>query len=186
MKLNTLTVACLFILMMGGCSDKETEQSVLAFKPIYGGSAEIQKLITTTEPQPLKSVGKIYTYGNLLLINEVGSGVHVYNNQDPSAPVNLKFISIPGNIDVALKDGYLYADLNFGIATLDFSDLDNVKLTHLNTEYKGNDIQNTPSQNFIAARPAGKVYFECPEASKGTVITWELVQMPKPQCYINN
>ena len=121
-----------------------------------------------------------------MLINEVGKGVHVYDNQDPSAPVNLKFIAIPGNVDVALKDGYLYADLNFGIITLDISDLDHVTLTHLNTEYKGNDIQNTPPRNQLDTRPSGKVYFECPEASKGTVITWELVQMPKPQCYMNN
>jgi hypothetical protein len=111
MKLHTLTIAAFFMLFMGSCSDNETTKSVIGFKPVYGGLEDIQKLITTTAPQPLKSVGKIYTYGNLLLINEVGKGVHVYDNQDPSAPVNLKFIAIPGNVDVALKDGYLYADL---------------------------------------------------------------------------
>ncbi|HCD67462.1 MAG TPA: hypothetical protein DEQ56_03205 [Bacteroidetes bacterium] len=186
MKLHTLTIAACFILLIGSCSENETTKSIIGFKPVYGGIEDIQKLITTTTAQPLKSVGKIYTYGNLLLINEVGKGVHVYDNQDPSAPVNLKFIAIPGNVDVALKDGYLYADLNFGIITLDISDLDHVTLTHLNTEYKGNDIQNTPPRNQLDTRPSGKVYFECPEASKGTVITWELVQMPKPQCYMNN
>ena len=144
MKLHTLTIAACFILLIGSCSENETTKSIIGFKPVYGGIEDIQKLITTTTAQPLKSVGKIYTYGNLLLINEVGKGVHVYDNQDPSAPVNLKFIAIPGNVDVALKDGYLYADLNFGIITLDISDLDHVTLTHLNTEYKGNSGSESP------------------------------------------
>jgi hypothetical protein len=89
MKLHTLTIAACFILLIGSCSENETTKSIIGFKPVYGGIEDIQKLITTTTAQPLKSVGKIYTYGNLLLINEVGKGVHVYDNQDPSAPVNL-------------------------------------------------------------------------------------------------
>ena len=156
MKLHTLTIAACFILLIGSCSENETTKSIIGFKPVYGGIEDIQKLITTTTAQPLKSVGKIYTYGNLLLINEVGKGVHVYDNQDPSAPVNLKFIAIPGNVDVALKDGYLYADLNFGIITLDISDLDHVTLTHLNTAMRDIALTYYPTDakgNYKVAPP---------------------------------
>ena len=150
MKLHTLTIAACFMLLMGSCSDNETTKSVIGFQTgLWRNRRHSKTNYNYCTAQPLKSVGKIYTYGNLLLINEVGKGVHVYDNQDPSAPVNLKFIAIPGNVDVALKDGYLYADLNFGIVTLDISDLDHVTLTHLNTEYKGNDIQNTPLSQSI-------------------------------------
>jgi hypothetical protein len=83
MKLHTLTIAAFFMLFMGSCSDNETTKSVIGFKPVYGGLEDIQKLITTTAPQPLKSVGKIYTYGNLLLINEVGMPTSLISNRLP-------------------------------------------------------------------------------------------------------
>jgi hypothetical protein len=186
MKLNKFTINCLLLLLLAGCGDADVNQNIAAYKPVYGTIDNIQSFIKTTAPQPLRSVGKIYTYNNLLLINEVGKGIHVYDNQDPTSPINSKFISIPGNIDVALKDGYLYADLNAGVVTLDISNLDSVKVTHINTEYKGENLQNNPSQSMLNTRPSGKVYYECPDASKGQILTWELATIPKPVCYMNN
>ena len=36
--------------------------------------------------------------------------VHMYDNSDPSNPVNIGYIAIPGNVDIAIKDGHMYAD----------------------------------------------------------------------------
>jgi hypothetical protein len=32
---------------------------------------------------------------------------------------------------------------------------------------------------------SNKVYFECPDPTKGMVISWEINEILKPECYIN-
>lgn len=69
-----------------------------------------EQTIALEAPKALKAPGKIYIKDDMLLINEVGKGIHVVNNQNPQAPEKLAFIKIPGNIDVAVKGDMIYAD----------------------------------------------------------------------------
>ena len=186
MKNTAFLTMLLTLLLFSACLEDDVKQ-VQGLRPIYGNLDDLSSIIHSTESQPLKEPGKIYVKDNYLFINENLKGVHVFDNSDPSNPLKLTFISIPGNLDVAMKGNFLYADYNNGLATIDLSDVYNAKLTDFNSDYNSLDNgQLFPPASLVASMSEDQVYFECPEASKGTVIGWEVADMPQPQCFINN
>lgn len=171
-------------LLLSACSEREYTEKVVGLKPIYGSIDELSTLIKTSENEPLKTVGKIYVYQNKLLINEVGEGVHIFDNTDPTNPVNEKFIHIPGNVDIAIKDNYMYADMGIGLVTINIANLDNVEVTHFDKEYVSEQDNSVPPAAVISQLISERVYYECPDKSKGFILKWEQEEMPKPECYI--
>ncbi len=91
------------------------------YKPIYMSYTELQNSIALKEPQQGENFGKIYTYNNMLFINEIHRGVHIYDNTNPVNPVNLGFLNIPGNKDIAIRDNIMYADSFTNLVTIDIT-----------------------------------------------------------------
>ena len=124
---------CLLILalMVASCDDKvEFTRTYTVFEPVYTSPAEIRSLFAVeATPRVLNEPGKIYMYGDYLFINEPGEGIHVINNADKSNPVNIKFIKLPGNYDIAAKDGALYADSYMDLVVLDIRDINNINVS---------------------------------------------------------
>jgi len=87
---------------------------------------ELRGAIKASKDHPLTKTGKIYVYGNLLLVNTPNQGIHVYDNTDNTRPVHRAYINIPGNLDIAVKNGYLYVDSYIDLVTIDIRDLDNI------------------------------------------------------------
>jgi len=56
-----------------------------------------------------------------LFINELNTGIHIYDNSDPSNPKNIGFLNIPGNLDMAVHDHYLYVDSYLDLVAIDIS-----------------------------------------------------------------
>ena len=184
MKLTTLSALLGLGLFLTSCSEN-TVETVTALKPVYGNLDDLNSYIVHKE-KDLENPGKIYVKGNLLLINEILSGIHVYDNTDPSDPVKLTFISIPGNLDVSIKGDRLYANYLEGLLTLDISDIENVKVMNYNTELESLENTSTvPPSALIQTLNGQQIYFECVDPSKGMVIAWETEKMPKPNCFVN-
>ena len=101
------------------------------FEPLYKTSAEVRANIKSNPARDVKSPGKLFVIGNFIFLNEINKGVHVINNSNPSAPVNIGFIDIPGNIDIAVKGNTLYADLYTDLVALDISNPLNVTKTKI-------------------------------------------------------
>ncbi|MDQ0637267.1 hypothetical protein QF042_000832 [Pedobacter sp. W3I1] len=80
-----------------------------------------------TKAIPAKRTGKIYIYNDYLFINEPNEGIHIYNNTNPSAPVNMGFLKIPGNVDLAIHNNILYADSFIDLLAFDISNLNGIK-----------------------------------------------------------
>ncbi|WP_231729817.1 LVIVD repeat-containing protein [Pedobacter sp. Leaf176] len=80
-----------------------------------------------TKAMPAKKTGKIYIYNDYLFINEPGEGIHIYNNVNPAAPVNIAFVQIPGNVDLAIHNNVLYADSFIDLLAFDISNMGNIK-----------------------------------------------------------
>lgn len=80
-----------------------------------------------TNPTKLEKSGKIYIYQDFLFINESNKGVHIYNNINPSAPVNIAFLQIPGNVDLAVSNNILYADSYVDLLAFDLSAMENIR-----------------------------------------------------------
>ncbi|MCW5921513.1 MAG: hypothetical protein KIS77_04160 [Saprospiraceae bacterium] len=120
----------LFTVVMGSClRDKcESSRTYVRFDPIYKTSTEVRVGISTQAPRALRNPGKIYLLGQYLFINERNEGIHVIDNSNPANPQNLFFWNIPGNVDIAIKDKYLYADQYVDLLTIDISDLQNPQL----------------------------------------------------------
>ena len=126
-KLKYLNYILLFILIsFVGCQDKTFETYELN-SPVYLSYDELRETVTDTLPLNLEHPGKIYIKGDWLFVNEVRKGIHVIDNTDPASPQVLRFIEIPGNIDLAVKDDILYADSYIDLISLDISDLSDIK-----------------------------------------------------------
>ncbi len=76
------------------------------------------KKIELQAAKELQHPGKIYISEDMILINEIGKGIHLVYNENPAAPENIAFIKIPGNIDVAVKGDIIYADSYMDLVTL--------------------------------------------------------------------
>lgn len=127
MKSTTLKFGFLFITVatiFSSCTkDKcSTTYTYKAYEPVYMDYDEFRSSVASEDPRSLENPGKIYLFGGYLFINEVNKGVHVIDNSDPSNPGNKAFINIPGNIDIAVKSGILYADSYSDLVAIDISD----------------------------------------------------------------
>ncbi|MES2628067.1 MAG: hypothetical protein V4616_03775 [Bacteroidota bacterium] len=100
------------------------------YVPIMMSRDELNKSITLLPAQPFRTTGKIYKFNNTLFAIEPYKGVHVFDNTDPAAPVNSGFIRIPGCVDVAVKDGKLYADNAVDLVTIDISQANQPRLVN--------------------------------------------------------
>jgi len=117
-------------IMISGCEEKYN----------YNGCHEpimiSQKELRTAYPkvQAGKEIGKaakIYNYknGEVLLINERNKGIHIVDNRlKGKVKKGDHFINIPGNVDMAVKDGYLYADSFSDLVVLDIRNISDIKV----------------------------------------------------------
>ncbi|WP_372776152.1 LVIVD repeat-containing protein [Mangrovibacterium sp.] len=154
------------LLALSGCEDKIYE-SYLANSPVYMSYDDLRSAVKTESPRELKNPGKIYFKDNYIFINEQTEGVHVLNVQDPANPEEIAFLSIPGNIDLAIKDDVLYADSYVDLVAIDLSDLSNMHevgrvedifpytLPEYDTDYRLDEI----------------------EEEKGVVLAWEIKEV---------
>ncbi|MBK6931404.1 MAG: hypothetical protein IPH12_11260 [Saprospirales bacterium] len=127
--LLVLGVAAAVALLAGCLRDTcSSTQTYVRFDPVYKTTAECRVGISAESPRPLKKPGKMYAIGDYLLINEVQEGIHVIDNSDPANPTPVAFWSIPGNVDMAIRDHYLYADQYIDLLSIDISDLLNPTL----------------------------------------------------------
>jgi len=121
-----LTAPMILILMLSivSCKDSSIEfRKYTANVPQYLSYDEMRKPVKSTAGFAIETAGKIYIQGNYLFVNEKYKGIHVFDNSNPSSPVNLAFLDIPGNVDLAVKGNFLYADNYVDLIVLDISNL---------------------------------------------------------------
>lgn len=132
MKLSHIKlVALLLTLTIGLSSCLEdrctTTRTYTQYTPVYKSMEEVREMVKVTEPREIKKPGKIFTYGDYLFINDRGIGIHIYRIGKGSAPQNIAFLQIPGNIDMSVKGRYLYADNYIDLVVFDLADMKNIK-----------------------------------------------------------
>lgn len=111
------------------CDDKvELTRTYSVYEPVYMSPTAIRASFEIGDPVVLNEPGKIYMYGDYLFVNEPGKGIHVINNQDKTNPINMSFINLPGNFDIAASNGFLYADSYMDLVALNISDINNIKI----------------------------------------------------------
>jgi hypothetical protein len=132
LRLPARLVTFLFILSLfsfASCKDEVTRTRTFRTSvPVYLSVADLRKETNTIQaPQPLSAPGKIYIFGNYLFITEVSKGIHVVDNSNPASPRFISFISIAGNVDLAVNSNILYADNYVDLLAFDISDPANIR-----------------------------------------------------------
>jgi hypothetical protein len=118
----------IFSITFTDCSDKCEETNYFVYyEPSYSTTAEIKAAVALVEPIQLSDIGRIYFKDGILFINEAGKGIHIIDNKNPSSPVPLHFLKIPGNYDLAIRGNTLYADSYVDLVAFDISDLSKIK-----------------------------------------------------------
>ena len=162
------------LIMFAACSyepDSSEMQNVTGYIPVYGEVNASEILMAPA--RNVEDPGKIYVYGKYLLVNEKKAGIHVFDNSDPAQPMNLGFVSILGNTDMAIKDDILYADHLGNLVALSIGDFSSL-------EEKG----RLPLRNWhLGVPPPAGFYFQCIDPDKGLVVFWKRTQLQNPQCY---
>jgi len=145
--------------------------TVEGYEPIYVSSANAG--IAFGPARSLKEPGKIYLFDRFLLVNERYEGIHVFDNADPSHPIAVGFLRIPGNLDVAVRNQVLYADHLGDLVALDVSNWQ----TPL-------EISRVRQSHWVASvPPEGQRYFACVEPDRGVVTGWRLTTLTNPKCF---
>lgn len=161
--INILPLLILFI-GFNSCKDQYTEVFT-ANSPIYLSYEDLRSGIKTTPAADLVDPGKIYFKDGYIFVNEEMKGIHIIDNRDPRNPLNIKFIEIPGNVDIAVKNNILYADSYVDLVAIDISDIDNP-----NEVYRVKDVFP-----YMTPKPENEDYrLAKVEQEKGVVIDWEI------------
>ena len=165
----------LLLLIMAGCTKSSEDQTnIEGYKPIY-----IDKVaafdVSASGPVAFESPGKMFLWQNFIYVTDIGYGVHIIDNSDPSKPNKLAFISIPGVKDAAVKNGTLLADNFTDLVAFDNTDVSNITLSKRLKGLYPFDGQFYPE--------FGTGYFECADTTNGYVLKWEKAMLNNPKCY---
>ncbi len=162
-------------LMAFSCTKTNDDNIVTeGYKPVYVPKT-IAMNIESTSPAAFANPGKMFLYGNYILVTDKGAGVHIIDNSNPSSPQKLKFVKIPGVNDAVLKNGIMYADNFTDLVAIDISDMNNITL-----KKRVKNVYPMINQ-FFPDFATG--YFECADTTNGYVAYWEAATLTNPKCF---
>jgi hypothetical protein len=119
----TMAFAVIIVLAccMVACTKDHVKDHYVYYTPVYKTRDEIKANIRSNNPVEIVQTGKLAVKDNYIYLNEPGKGVHIIDASNPASPRNLAFIDIPGNVEVAVRGNYLYADCYTALAVVDIS-----------------------------------------------------------------
>jgi hypothetical protein len=127
----SLTALVLFAFALNGCFKDVVLEKYTFYRPVYKTKTQVRAEIKGSIPQTIKHPGKLFVRGNYIFLNDIERGVHVIDYSTPASPKKVAFIPIPGNVDLAVKGNYLYADQFRDLVTIDISNPLNATLVNV-------------------------------------------------------
>lgn len=114
------------------------------YTPVILDRTAFENSVQSLPIQNVIKSGKIYIKDNLMFINEVNKGFHVYNYSDPENPIRIGFIQILGATDLAIRDDKVYINQAVDLVTLEYNSSNNsIVIKHRNK----NVFPQKPSPN---------------------------------------
>ena len=117
-----LLLLLLLPMTFSSCLKDKCHRTYTIYYPVYHTISEVRANIKSNAPRELERPGKFFVLGNYIFLNEIDKGIHIIDDRNPSAPKNVAFIDIPGNLDLAVRDNTLYADSYNDMVTIDIAD----------------------------------------------------------------
>ncbi|MGB6269546.1 MAG: hypothetical protein WBF67_11120 [Olleya sp.] len=109
---NYLTV--LIVLFASSCWYSNNVDDDVITQPEYQYQAvtmlrsDFETSTILEDVKPLEETGKIYVKDGYLFINQPNKGFHIFDNSDPSNPINMAFLNVLGSTDLSIKNNMLY------------------------------------------------------------------------------
>ena len=129
MKLKYFFVSLVFIGALSCDKNDDADyEFVQVATPQLMSKTAFRSSVEVIAPKTIEEPGKIYVYQDYIFVGDVHSGIHIIDNSDPKSPKAIKFIQIPGNEDISVKDNFLYADSATDLVIFDISDINNVSI----------------------------------------------------------
>ncbi len=168
MKKYTCLLIVSVILGFISCNTEDDSKyaDYLVARPLTMTVAEFKSSVSVVPPAPIEESGKIYAYGDYIFVNDKYKGVHVIDNSNPAAPRKVSFIKIAGNVDISVKDNYLYADSISDLIVLDISDVNNIRIV--------NRLENVLVDNVVWPAEADLFEAQDYDYANEILIGWEV------------
>ncbi|MEQ1797257.1 MAG: hypothetical protein ABL872_04850 [Lacibacter sp.] len=171
-KIHLLLFAMLFLFACDGSIyfDPLNQQ---AYVPVYAKPADLDN-IGVEAAKAISKPGKIYVIGNLLLQNDVNTGVHFIDISNRSQPRKIAFLHVPYSTEISVKNNYLYVNNFNDLLVFNISNPQNPSLIKR--------LENVFPYHNSEYPPVSNTYFECVDASKGIVVDWKIETVKDPKC----
>ena len=162
--LAAITFTTLHSCCFSGCPDDIPVNTLTSlYEPILMDRTSFEESVAIVDALNIDESGKIYVFGSKLFVNEKLDGFHIFNNQNPSNPINSGFLTVPGATDVSIIDNVLYINQATDLIAVIIDET-------TNTATITKRIINT----FPPLRsPDGGIAFDIPEDS--VVIGWQSI-----------
>ena len=121
MKTFLRTIILLVLLVSLNSMKCEEIRESSSYEPVVLGRAEFESAVTLYPARPIYRAGKIYIKDDLMFLNEINAGFHVYDYSTPTAPTAIAFINIPGATDLAIRDNIIYINQAVDLVTLSYN-----------------------------------------------------------------
>ncbi len=119
-----------FVLLLVVSTASDT--SYFYYTPLLMERAEFETSIQLNAmAKPISQPGKLCLYKNWVLLVENYKGIHLIDNSDPANPVNKGFLTIPGCLEVAVRNDVFYVNSSVDLVgvKVDFAALTAIEMT---------------------------------------------------------
>ncbi|MEM9647614.1 MAG: hypothetical protein AAF969_03975 [Bacteroidota bacterium] len=170
MKKKILLIVSIVALTTVSCDDNDEPDGYADYqvaKALVISKEEFANSVDIIAPRPIDESGKVYSYQDYIFINDKYQGIHVIDNSNPLQPVKIAFIKIPGNVDISVKDDFLYADSLMDLVVLDISDINAISQV--------NRLENVLYNNIFWPFEADIIEYEGYDYETEILVGWETV-----------
>ncbi|MFD2561456.1 hypothetical protein [Aquimarina rubra] len=119
--------------LLADCEDNDDdfpiEPRFTQYEPVLLDRSDFENSVSLKDPITIETSGKIYIKDNLLFINEVHKGFHIYDNTDPASPTPIKFLEVPGSTDLAIRDNMIYINQATDLIAVEYNNSNEITLT---------------------------------------------------------
>ncbi len=140
-----LTTVLFAVPLLTGCTDNCQQTRIYRkLVPVEIPLADLRKPVTSGSARAVAEPGKLYVRDRYLFIVEIKKGIHIFDNSNPASPRAISFLTIPGTVDLAVRDNILYADSYLDLVAIDISNPASVReVGRVETGFKNGQIGRT-------------------------------------------
>lgn len=130
MKIKKFCLPALILASMYGCIPIDSTPIIYTeYVPILMDRSNLNTSLSLKPPSVIADAAKIYYKDNYIFISERYKGVHIIDNSNKKSPINKGYISVPGCLDMAIKNNIMYVDNAVDLVAINLTEAQNGNLT---------------------------------------------------------